>query len=216
MQLRSMNRILVHDAADGTSDYADFDDRVFVMFHGYGNDEREMIRVIDAVYAGTGRIPSYLSFHGTYDREYMGGTYWYPDGCGVEERRRECSRVGDAVVEMLDSPLFASRKKILVGFSQGGYMSYRIVREHPDVFDAAVLMSPSFRGEETTDLTGFDSSTRFLLLYGADDHTIPQKDQRTARRVLDTTGKLEYREYPSMGHSIHHEEIKDIRMFLGL
>lgn len=220
------------------------DDRLFVMFHGYGNDEHEMVRVIEAVYAtgphdegqapdahqpsdshgSTGNAdphpltaaPSYLSFRATYDRPYMGGAYWYPDGCGVEERRRECSRVGDAVVELLDSPLFASRKKILVGFSQGGYMSYRIVREHPDVFDAAVLMSPSFQGEETTDLTGFDSSTRFLLLYGADDHTIPQKDQRTARRVLDTTGKLEYREYPGMGHSIHHEEIKDIRMFLGL
>lgn len=193
-----------------------YDDRLFVMFHGYGNDEREMVRVIDAVYADTGREASYLSFHGTYDRAYMGGAYWYPDGCGVEERRRECSRVGDAVVELLDSPLFARRRKILVGFSQGGYMSYRIVREHPDVFDAAVLMSPSFQGEDTTDLTGFDSDTRFLLLYGADDHTIPQKDQRTACRVLGSTGRLEYREYTGMGHAIHHEEIKDIRVFLGL
>ena len=192
------------------------DDRLFVMFHGYGNDEHEMVRVIDGVYADASHEANYLSFHGTYDRDYMGGAYWYPDGCSVEERRHECSRVGDAVVELLDSPLFARRKKILVGFSQGGYMSYRIVREHPDVFDAAVLMSPSFQGEETTDLTGFGSATRFLLLYGADDHTIPQKDQRTAHRVLDTTGKLEYREYPGMGHAICHEEIKDIRMFLGL
>ncbi len=150
------------------------DDRLFVMFHGYGNDEREMIRIIDAVYAApapsdapapnvaprtanTPAFPSYLSFHGTYDRDYMGGAYWYPDGCGAEERRRECSRMGDAVVSLLDSPMFAGRRKILVGFSQGGYMSYRMVLEHPHVFDAAILMSPSFKGEESTDLTGFDS-----------------------------------------------------------
>lgn len=51
---------------------------------------------------------------------------------------------------VLDSPMFAGRRKILVGFSQGGYMSYRMVLEHPHVFDAAILMSPSFKGEEST------------------------------------------------------------------
>lgn len=107
--------------------------------------------------------------------------------------------MGDAVVSLLDSPMFAGRRKILVGFSQGGYMSYRMVLEHPHVFDAAILMSPSFKGEESTDLTGFDSPTRFLLLYGSRDRTIPPADQQTARRVLEATGRLEYREYPGMG-----------------
>ncbi len=64
---------------------------------------------------------------------------------------------------------------------------------------AAILMSPSFKGEESTDLTGFDSPTRFLLLYGSRDRTIPPADQQTARRVLEATGRLEYREYPGMG-----------------
>ena len=95
--------------------------------------------------------------------------------------------------------MFAGRRKILVGFSQGGYMSYRMVLEHPHVFDAAILMSPSFKGEESTDLTGFDSPTYFLLLYGSRDRTIPPADQQTARRVLEATGRLEYREYPGMG-----------------
>lgn len=103
--------------------------------------------------------------------------------------------MGDAVVSLLDSPMFAGRRKILVGFYQGGYMSYRMVLEHPHVFDEAILMSPSFKGEESTDLTGFDSPTRFLLLYGSRDRTIPPADQQTARRVLEATGRLEYREF---------------------
>ena len=90
--------------------------------------------------------------------------------------------MGDAVVSLLDSPMFAGRRKILVGFSQGGYMSYRMVLENPHVFDAAILMSPSFKGEESTDLTGFDSPTYFLLLYGSRDRTIPPADQQTTRR----------------------------------
>nr|WP_223847575.1 alpha/beta hydrolase-fold protein [Bifidobacterium callitrichos] len=213
-----------------------FDDRLFVMFHGYGNDEREMIRIIDAVYAvgdldndsdnGDGSpddtgphptattvtaTPSYLSFRGTYDRPYMGGAYWYPDGCGVEERRRACTAVGEALVPLLDNPLFANRRKILIGFSQGGYLSYRLVLEHPDTFDEAILMSPSFKGEETAQI---DSPTRFLLAYGSEDHTIPLDDQRNARRVLEATGHLTYREYAGMGHAIRDEEIHDIRTFL--
>ncbi|NEG55552.1 alpha/beta hydrolase [Bifidobacterium platyrrhinorum] len=213
MRLSSVNRIETI-TADGDGKAAD--DRLFVMFHGYGNDEREMIRVIEGVYAGTGRSPSYLSFHGTYDRDYMGGAYWYPDGCGVEERRRECSEVGDAVVSLLDSPMFASRRKILIGFSQGGYMSYRIVREHPGVFDAAILMSPSFKGEETTNGAMIAGDTRFLLLYGSKDRTIPLDDQRTAQRVLEATGRLETHEYPDMGHAINEAEIEDIRKFIEL
>ncbi|KFJ01136.1 alpha/beta hydrolase [Bifidobacterium stellenboschense] len=213
MRLSSVNHI---ETIVGDRNAATGDDRLFVMFHGYGNDEREMIRVIDGVYAGARRTPSYLSFHGTYDRDYMGGAYWYPDGCGIEERRRECSAVGNAVVALLDSPMFASRRKILIGFSQGGYMSYRIVREHPDVFDAAILMSPSFKGEEATDGTAIAGDTRFLLLYGSEDHTIPLDDQRTAHRVLGETGRLESREYTGVGHAIRKAEIEDIGKFIEL
>ncbi|MBT1180976.1 dienelactone hydrolase family protein [Bifidobacterium sp. CP2] len=211
MSMRLKMVCQVNDPHDGDRS----DDRLFVMFHGYGNDEHEMIRIIDAVYAGTGRGPSYLSFHGTTDRAYMGGAYWYPDGCGVDERRTACSAVGDAVVSLLDSPMFATRRKILVGFSQGGYLSYRLVREHPHVFDAAILMSPSFKGEEKTDGTGIAGDTRFLLLYGSEDHTIPFDDQRAAHRVLDATGRLESREYAGMGHAVGDMEIADIRAFLS-
>ena len=206
------------------------DDRVFVMFHGYGNDEDEMVRIIEAVYrtdrdgaahggqAGPDRTalgpePSYLSFRGTHARPYMGGNYWYPDGCSVGERRRACSEVGDAVDALLAGPAFAPRRKILVGFSQGGYLSYRMTLEHPGLFDAAVLLSPSFAGESGTVL-GPDRTTAFFLAYGSEDRTIPADDQRTARRVLEQTGRLTHRVYPGMGHAISDQELAAIRAFL--
>jgi len=220
------------------------DDPIFLMFHGYGNDESEMVRILDAVYAParlhtdlsvssapvgpsdfadsdysvnhaesahgeTG--PSYISFRATYPRPYMGGNYWYPDGCGVEERQRECAAVGEAVTSLLDASAFANRKKILIGFSQGGYLSYRLVKAYPTVFDSAILLSPSFMGEEQAAL---DSLTRFFLAYGAYDRTIPAPDQQTAHQVLERAGLLTYREYPDMAHAICDEEIADIRDFL--
>ncbi|NMM97890.1 alpha/beta hydrolase [Bifidobacterium olomucense] len=184
---------------------------LFLMFHGYGNDESEMVRIINAVYAGTGEEPDYLSFRGTYARPYMGGHYWYPDGCGVDERQRECTAVGDTLTQLLDAPAFKHRRKVLIGFSQGGYLSYRLVKAHPYLFDAAILLSPSFKGEEEARL---NSLTRFFLAYGSSDHTIPLPDQRTARTVLEAAGYLTYREYPGMGHAICDEEISDIRDFL--
>lgn len=197
---------------------------LLVMFHGYGNDESEMTRIVDAVRDvaidddvvvddDVARL-SWLSFRGTYDRAYMGGSYWYPDGYGVAERRGECSAVGDEVVSLLDASAFTGLRRVLVGFSQGGYLSYRMVCEHPSVFDAAILLSPSFKGEEGSRLPA-DSSTRFLLAYGSEDRTIPQHDQMTARRVLDASGRLEYREYAGMGHAICDREIVDIRVFLN-
>lgn len=137
----------------GNIDFNGADDLLFLGFHGFGNEENEMIRIIDALAAGkpaggNAKSPNYLSFRGTYDRPYIGTYYWYPDGCSVEERRRECSAVGAEVVRLLDAPVYARFRKVLIGFSQGGYLSYRMVAEHPGVFDAAVLMSPSFKGEE--------------------------------------------------------------------
>jgi phospholipase/carboxylesterase len=231
------------------------DNRLFIMFHGYGNDETEMVRIINAVYdldgvgglsgtdgvegtddskhkpthdiprsamldsildgrpaanAGFAAKPSYLSFRGTYARPYMGGNYWYPDGCDVELRRHECAAVGNTVTSLLDASLFAGYRKILIGFSQGGYLSYRLVKEHPNLFDAAILLSPSFKGEEQTELR---SPTRFFLAYGSHDRTIPLSDQRTAYQVLGT-GHLAYHEYPGMAHAICDQEIADIRKFL--
>ncbi|OZG69208.1 alpha/beta hydrolase [Bifidobacterium eulemuris] len=189
-------------------------ERLFVMFHGFGNDESEMVRILDAIYAGSNRAPNYLSFRATYPRPYMGGNYWYPDGCGVAERRRECSRVGDAVVSMLDSPLYRGMRKTLVGFSQGGYLSYRLTVERPEAFDEAVLLSPSFKGEcsATPDV----SRTRYVLAYGGLDRTIPAEDQRTAREKLSATHGFVDLNYPDMGHAICDQEIADLREFLNV
>ena len=203
------------------------DDLLFLGFHGFSNDENEMIRIIDAIYdvpkqdasstdnsIAPAQHPNYLSFQGTYERPYIGSYYWYPDGCSVEERRRECSAVGDAVVRLLDSPAYAHFRKVLIGFSQGGYLSYRMTTEYPDVFDMAVLLSPSFKGETADTIPA--GRTRFALCYGSDDRTIPIADQQCAREQLGSTGRCTYFEYPGMAHNICDQEIADVRAWLGL
>lgn len=118
------------------------------------------------------------------------------------------------MVCMLQSPVFQRFRKVLIGFSQGGYLSYRMTTEYPDVFDMAVLLSPSFKGETADTIPA--GRTRFALCYGSDDRTIPIADQQCAREQLGSTGRCTYFEYPGMAHNICDQEIADVRAWLGL
>ena len=214
------------DFKEGVSSPSDL---LFLGFHGYGNDESEMVRIINAIcgdsnadnttgstvatftHYPTPRRPSYLSFRAPHARPYI-GHYWYPDGCSVSERRRACTEIGDSVVQLLDAPAFGQFRKVLIGFSQGGYLSYRMVAEHPDVFDAAILLSPSFKGEAASEPVA--GHTRFALCHGTADRTIPAANQQCARAKLTATGNCTVFEYPGMAHAVCDQEIIDLRNWL--
>lgn len=214
------------DFKEGVSSPSDL---LFLGFHGYGNDESEMVRIINAIcgdsnadnttgstvatftHYPTTRRPSYLSFRAPHARPYI-GHYWYPDGCSVSERRRACTEIGDSVVQLLDAPAFGQFRKVLIGFSQGGYLSYRMVAEHPDVFDAAILLSPSFKGEAASEPVA--GHTRFALCHGTADRTIPAANQQCARAKLTATGNCTVFEYPGMAHAVCDQAIIDLRNWL--
>ena len=214
------------DFKEGVSSPSDL---LFLGFHGYGNDESEMVRIINAIcgdsnadnttgstvatftHYPTTRRPSYLSFRAPHARPYI-GHYWYPDGCSVSERRRACTEIGDSVVQLLDAPAFGQFRKVLIGFSQGGYLLYRMVAEHPDVFDAAILLSPSFKGEAASEPVA--GHTRFALCHGTADRTIPAANQQCARAKLTATGNCTVFEYPGMAHAVCDQEIIDLRNWL--
>lgn len=93
-------RLNVSTSIDVTAREKAGDNLLFLGFHGFSNDENEMIRIIDAIYdvpkrdasstdnsIAPAQHPNYLSFQGTYERPYIGSYYWYPDGCSVGERR---------------------------------------------------------------------------------------------------------------------------------
>lgn len=117
---------------------------------------------------------------------------------------------------VLGSPMFAGRRKILVGFSQGGYMSYRMVLEHPHVFDRGDPDEPVVQGR------GVDGPHRFRLphpfpalvrLAGPHDSTCGPAD-RASRARGHRPARIPRVSWH--GSAIVDEEIGDIRAFLGL
>lgn len=84
-------RLNVSTSIDVTAREKAGDNLLFLGFHGFSNDENEMIRIIDAIYdvpkqdasstdnsIAPAQHPNYLSFRGTYERPYIGSYYWYP------------------------------------------------------------------------------------------------------------------------------------------
>ena len=64
-------------------DFGSDDNLLFLGFHGFGNDETEMIRIIEALYDGSDHKPNYMSFRGTYSRPFIGNNHWYPDAANA-------------------------------------------------------------------------------------------------------------------------------------
>ncbi|MBT1166569.1 alpha/beta hydrolase [Bifidobacterium simiarum] len=219
-----------HDGIDGPDGTGDSDGAadLYVMFHGYGNDEQEMIRIIKAIDPEA----DYMTVRGPIGRRYLGGYAWY-DSVGWDDARiqSQCSAIGDRIVTLLDANGLRRRRIVLVGFSQGGYLSYRLLADHPDVFDAAVLLAPSFHDDRTVtpDLGGAglggDGDARgdglggggrpaVFLGYGTLDRQIPDRQKEAIRKALAGFARVEERTYEGMRHDVCEREFEDIREFL--
>ncbi|MCI1834324.1 MAG: prolyl oligopeptidase family serine peptidase [Bifidobacterium tibiigranuli] len=201
------------------------DANLYVMFHGYGNDESEMIRMLGAIDPDA----DYMSVRGPIHREYLGGNAWYDSASEDAAIRERCSAIGDEIVDMLDATVIHDRPVVSVGFSQGGYLAYRLLAEHPDVFDAAVLLSPSYHdvtaegGEGDAQIEESlvveqitDQRPRVFLGYGELDARIPAGQRAAIEHSLARFADMDAHMYSDMGHDVCAQELADVRRFLTL
>ena len=138
MRLTALSSIDTNHPADGV---------LYVMFHGYGNNESAMVRIISAVDPDA----DYMSFRAVTHRPFLGGNFWYDPEATRDQIRLRCSAIGDEIIDQLDATATHQKRIILVGFSQGGYLAYRILEDHADIIDSAILLSPSFYGSAFAD-----------------------------------------------------------------
>ena len=85
MRLRSVSSITVESA--GASDESV--DPLFVMFHGYGNSESEMIRILDGLVPQGADHADYVAYRGVLERDrFLGGYAWFPSATDPDPSRR--------------------------------------------------------------------------------------------------------------------------------
>jgi phospholipase/carboxylesterase len=105
----------------------------------------------------------------------------------------------------------ASGEAILLGFSQGGAMTYRYGLLRPEMFPGLAILSGALRNPETL-LPHLPAARnqRIFIAHGSHDPVVPVDLSRDAVDFLEAHGYQPlYREYP-MGHEINFAVLNDL------
>jgi len=140
----------------------------------------------------------------------MGGT---PDRVAIEDARKAAT---EFINEAFSRYPIDKRKTVLLGFSQGGMMAYRIALRNPTRFAALVGLS-TFLPPEIKDEAGDPAALEVLptlVQHGRADDMI---EITRARASIETLRELrvpvQFKEY-DCGHEITAEVLQDLSNFL--
>ena len=114
----------------------------------------------------------------------------------------------DEIFEKLNT---TTGKAVLLGFSQGGSMTYRCGLGRPDTFAGLVALSAAvFDPSILKPRLPESRSQPIFVAHGTGDRQIAVDAARTTRAFLEEEGyQPEYREY-NMGHEIPFEVLRDL------
>ena len=150
----------------------------------------------------------------------MTGFAWYPMSMGgppdvdaMLSSRREL----EAFIERCLASYPIDRKKLaLLGFSQGGVMSYSLALSHPEQFAALAVLSSWFPKELEARLNVSDAVQALptLIQHGTQDSMIEVDRARdSVERLRQLKLPLTFREY-DMGHDITPANLRELSTWL--
>jgi len=190
-----------------------------IAMHGYGANALDLLGL--ALYIADGRFmvicpqgPMEVPIGPTR------GYAWFPIRMGSTPDREAIEDAGRAATEFLNTALQkypVDRKKLVVlGFSQGGMMAYRLAVRNPSKFAALVAISTVFPAELKAEAREPESLERLptLVQHGRADDMIEITRARASVEVLRSLKiPLTFREY-DCGHEITAEALADLSDFL--
>jgi len=148
------------------------------------------------------------------------GRAWFPLTRGGPTRADALERAATQVVGFLDAlraryPIRPDRL-VLLGFSQGGVLAYRIFLERPERFAGLVALSSWLPQELDERLPVSESpiDRPALVIHGTRDPMIEvERGRESRKRLLRRHVPLTYREY-DMGHEINPDALRELRRWL--
>jgi phospholipase/carboxylesterase len=142
------------------------------------------------------------------------GQAWYEIGGGNPSpaaMEQALTALDGLVHEVFDEYQVASGQALLLGFSQGGAMTYRYGIVRPEMFAGLAILSGALRNPEA--LLPHLPATRdqqIFIAHGTHDSVLPVDLSQEAVAFLTAQGYQPlYREYP-MGHEITVEVLNDL------
>lgn len=192
---------------------------LLVLLHGYGSNEEDLFS-----FAPT--LPEdwlIVSFRAPHNAHY-GGYSWYDiDLMNVENRvdvpqaRQSLENVLANIMSVSNRYGLTDNQTHLIGFSQGGIISYALALEYPELFNKVACLS-AYPEEKIMPNIVKDKKKlehlRFFISHGTDDATVPLEWGRKAADLLyDLSCFFSFREYMS-GHGVNQKNYMDLMEFL--
>jgi len=148
------------------------------------------------------------------------GYAWFPLRMGSPPDRDAIDDANKAATEFLNVALAkypVDRKKLVIlGFSQGGMMAYRLAFRNPSKFAALVALStylPPELKNEINDPAALEALPTLVMHGRADDMIELTRARQSVETLRSLKVPLTYREY-DCGHEITAEALRDLSNFL--
>lgn len=180
-----------------------------VLLHGYGSNEGDLFQLapylpLNLVLA-TPRAP--------LPHPVAAGFAWYPlddqvSGLGIDG-------AADQLADWLRDLRGRASWLGVLGFSQGGIIGLQVLRRHPGLVDALVMLASARHPEE--DAGDSELAARRPPVFsgrGTADEVIPEWRFADAADWLPDHSRLTERIYEGLGHAVSEPMIDDVNSFL--
>lgn len=194
-----------------------------IWLHGLGADGNDFVPVVEML-----KLPNirFILPHAPYQKINMNNGYemraWYnlfglnsnqpQDAAGIEITRTYI----ESLIAQENQRGIANSNIVLAGFSQGGAMALHTATRQKQALAGVLALSTylplhdKLSHQKTTQSLG----TPVFMAHGTFDEVITLERGKQSLSVLQAnTYHIEWHEYP-MAHSVHPQEINDIRLFL--
>ena len=189
-----------------------------IMLHGFGANMQDLAGLAPVINS-TGYVYACPNAPIAFDlgQGHAGYGWTSPRADATpEEVEAAESLLGGFFEEVLQQFYVLPGNALLLGFSQGGGMTYRCGISRSETFPGLVALSASLPDPKVlTDRLPEDRSQSIFVAHGLSDPLIPAESAQKARRFLEEAGyNLEFHEY-NMAHEISEEVLRDLTPWMA-
>ena len=189
-----------------------------IMLHGFGANMRDLAGLAPSI-DRDGYVYSFPNAPIPFNVGLNAVGYgWHPPRAQAspEDFQKSEELVAGYFDEVFEQLGVSPGNAVLMGFSQGGGMTYRCGLERPDVFAGLAALSATLPDQEVLRAKLPPNRTQpIFIAHGEHDARISMDTAQAAREFLETEGySPSYHEYP-MGHEIPPAVISDLVPWLN-
>jgi phospholipase/carboxylesterase len=183
---------------------------LIVLLHGYGGSPQHIVHILD----GLGVRARVIAPHGLFRVDHGWGWFALLRQSAPDALAPGITHAADVVAQQIATEVRTRPTcglPVVVGFSQGGFLSYALAMRTPAVVSAAFPLSgflpPSLRARNKP-----ADAPRIVAYHGdADDVVSTSLDHETNKALSDAGFTAELHTYPGVGHQVPPPIANDVR-----